>query len=286
VDLSNRTLALFGTFTAVLAVLAIVVTLRVDVSSAPSDAADQGVSVRPVVTRTGGTDVEPKGPLVVRLGSGRSSTARLTCELFRSQRPFERGAVTFPTVPLGECSILLEGTTTSYSPVFPGDTLTCGIAGDATECTGGLAASRAARVEVTSDRAGMAYIDDVAVGPVPVSHEVKIGRRALKVAFDDGTYASWSLVVLPDQAITVHFPESNADLPEGLPERPPVEPAPVASPRRPPRPRPAEPASGTPVPAIVPEPADLVPPVADVPQLPPAVDEEEPPPGSTLLAPR
>lgn len=246
-DLSNRTLIVFAAVTGMLVILAVTLTLM-DPPQAPQVDASPNVSIIPVVSRTGGSEVSPSGPLTVRRSGGRAGTASLLCDTFRSQRPFEGGVARFPDVPLGDCAIVLDGTDRAYEPVFPGDNLRCQPDGIATECTGGLAASRAARVTITSDLEGTIALDGDELGAIPVfGAPVKIGRRELRLMFPSGESTTWSLLVQPDQNIRVHFPDpfavgdflgepdeelTPAPAPPAVPAPPAPAPEPVRAPER------------------------------------------------------
>ena len=213
-QLSNRALLLFALFAAILAGTALwleygarpPVALAIDAPPPP---------LIPTVRREGGREVAPSGPLRVRLEGGRASSATLSCDgVFRSQRPFERGAVAFPTIPLGQCSVMLQGTDVPYEPVYPGDQLACRNQDGITACSGGLAVSYAARVSIGSETAGEVYVDGEDAGRLPVSdHPVRVGKRLVVARFDDGTTASWTLVVSPDETIHMHFPSRGTALP-------------------------------------------------------------------------
>lgn len=198
------------------------------------------LDVLPSVTRAGGRDIEAGGPLVVR---GHARTALLVCEPFKSERMLTSGAVVFPSVPLGDCSLRLDGTRAAYSPVFPGDDLKCTATDGATACTGGLAASKAARVTVTSDLPGVLFVDEVEVGPLPQADlRLKIGTRALRIGVDGDRWMSWKLSLKPEETVAVHFPVPDGLSIDGLVPPPAPLSAPVSTPVHPqvapPRPRP------------------------------------------------
>ena len=213
-QLSNRTLALFALFTAMLAGTA----LWLEYGSRPPVAqTTEAAPPRPLlpdVSREGGREVAPAGPLRVRLRSGRSASATLSCDgVFRSQRPFERGSVAFPTIPLGQCHLRLQGADIPYEPVFPGDRLSCWNEDTTTQCRGGLAATYTARVSIDGAEPGTVFVDGEDLGPLPVEgHSVRVGKRLIIVQFEDGTMATWTLTVSPDETITMHFPSRSADL--------------------------------------------------------------------------
>ncbi len=279
-DLPNRTLVLFAILTAALVALAVIVTFGVGQPPVEVQTGPPSVAIIPTVVRTGGTAVDPRGPLSVRRSSGRASTATLACDTFKSQRPFENGVAVFPSVPLGECSITLDGTEHEYEPVFPGDQLSCGPDGFTTECTGGLAASRAARVTVTSDLEGVVEVDGDQLGAIPVfGAPMKIGRREVRVIFPSGEATSWSLVVLPDQNIRVHFPDPYEDAMMGIPVAPVTNPS-YGSTRPGPDPAP----TGDVEPSQAAADADTSLPVPDQSRVP-ARSDEAPPPTGGLLAP-
>jgi len=207
VDLSNRTLVVFGLFTAVLVALAALVTFGTQPSASVSLASTAPAAIIPTVTRTGGSTPEARGPVVVRRAAGRTANATLTCGTFRTQRAFDAGVAGFPRVPGGECSVLVDGTSEPYEPVFAGDRLSCRAEGVRTSCTGGMAANHAARLTVTSDSDGTVELDGQRLGEIPLfGASARVGLRQLRVVFPSGRSASWALVVMPDQNIRVHFP--------------------------------------------------------------------------------
>lgn len=207
-QLTNRTLVLFALFSAALAGVALWLeygqrTTVAEVTEAPPPA-----PLIPDVRRSGGRQIELGGPLRVAISRGRAMSAVLDCDgLFRAQRPVRSGGVVFPTIPLGQCSITLDGADIPYEPVFPGDRLSCSVDESTTVCTGGMAASYAASVSIAADEPGTVHIDSVSHGPLPVENaEVRVGRRLVMVEFDSGTSAIWTLTVAPDERIEMHFP--------------------------------------------------------------------------------
>ena len=168
----------------------------------------------PIVTRSGGRIVAPTGPLRISIRRGRVATATLSCgSMFRSQRSVQNGGIVFPTIPLGQCSVLLEGADIAYEPIFPGDRLSCWEDRGTTHCTGGIAASYAARVTVTADAPGALYIDGEFLGALPVENSpVRVGRRLVVVDFQHGPIANWTLTVSPDEQIEMRFPSEPVEV--------------------------------------------------------------------------
>lgn len=225
-DISNRALALLAVSAFALSALAVLMTIyAVPVSSELPPPPSDRLQVMPAVTRSGGTPIEAVGPLIVRLQPGqRARTAHLGCDLFKAERRIYDGFVDFPSLPLGDCALTLQGARTGFGPVFPGDRLRCRIEEGATVCEGGLATSRAARVSVTSDVPGELRIDGMTIGPVP-RHDLPltVGRRRISLHYADGRYVEWPLTVRPDERVSLRFPVPPGLDPSALP---PVSPPP------------------------------------------------------------
>jgi len=168
--------------------------------------------VQPEVVRRGGRKVQGEGPLTVLVERRANfETALLECDMYKSERPLMGERVVFPTIPFGECSILLVGTEIPYAPVYPGDRLTCvGVDGQ-TQCTGGIAAQRAAEVSVRSALPGRLDVDGDPFGALPLENlRLKVGERNLVVRLDDGRSLRWKLIVNPEETIDIYFPDPNA----------------------------------------------------------------------------
>ncbi len=207
-QLSDRTLVLFAVFAAMLAATALWLEFSPRTQVAQTDGVPPPAPLIPAVTRSGGRDVQTSGPLRVGIRRGRVDAATLDCDgLFRAQRPTSGEGVVFPTIPLGQCHITLVGSDVSYEPVFPGDRLSCWIDDHTTLCTGGMAASYAARVSIAGDSPGMVSIDGEDLGTLPVENaSVRVGKRLVIVTFDNGATAVWTLTVAPDEEIAMQFP--------------------------------------------------------------------------------
>jgi hypothetical protein len=226
-DISNRSLVLLLMITLVLVGFAGVLTAGLSMS-ASRITADVAVALAPetlvqphVERRGGGQTIDPQGPLLLKLGAGASAgSAMLVCDMYKSERPFVRGELAFPTLPYGDCSVRLSGTTTAYAPVYPGDALVCAGAEDVTQCTGGLAAEHAGTVSVTSALPGALSVDGEPLGRLPQTDlHLKIGRRQLEVTLEDGRTLRWSLIVQPGERVFVNFPSPDGDAsdPSGVP---------------------------------------------------------------------
>ncbi len=213
-QLSDRTLVLFAVFAAMLAATALWLEFRPRTTVAETNGGPPPAPLIPVVTRSGGRDVGTAGPLRVGIRRGRVDAATLDCDgLFRAQRPTSSGRVVFPTIPLGQCHITLVGSDIPYEPVFPGDRLSCWIDDHTTLCSGGMAASYAARVSVAGDSPGTVSVDGVDLGALPVQNApVRVGKRLVVVTFDEGATAVWTLTVAPDEEIAMHFPSEPAGM--------------------------------------------------------------------------
>jgi hypothetical protein len=211
VNISNRSIVVLAVVTLLLVVGAGILTLM---PAAPPPQAVSQLSSRPMdfhfkpsVVRRGGRKVETEGPLVVNVErTADYETAMLVCDMYISERPFTEGTVVFPTIPFGECSLRLVGTEVPYAPVYPGDTLACvGIDGQ-TQCTGGVAARRAAQVSVRSELPGTLELDGDPFGALPLENlRMKVGERHIAVKLDDGRTLRWKLVVKPEEMIDVYF---------------------------------------------------------------------------------
>jgi hypothetical protein len=237
VDISNRSLAILLAITVLLIVGAGALTMRGTL--APLLGITQGEkppekppSLLPLVTRDGGKDLHPEGPLVLTLVKGQQApTATLACGRqpgkdvrvasdmeargaapYRSERPFYQGKLGWDSVPDGDCSVKLAGTETAYGPVFPGDELECEAdQKKATRCTGGLAAAHSGIVAVASALPGSLEVDGDDFGHLPLpSLKLRVGKRALVVHLDDGRTLEWTLGVQPDERISVSFPSPDA----------------------------------------------------------------------------
>jgi hypothetical protein len=230
VEISNRsiTLLLFVTVSLVAGALALTFFKNQSGSVTGGEARAMDFHLKPEVVRTGGikspgsarahttegtsphavaVDVKD-GPLVVEIERvGAYDAARLVCDMFMSERPFERNKVVFPTIPFGECSIRLVGTEVAYAPVYPGDALRCDGVDGQTQCTGGVAARQAATVTVRSALPGALEVDGDPYGPLPLENlRIKVGERQLAVRLDDGRILRWKLVIKPEEQIDVYFP--------------------------------------------------------------------------------
>lgn len=214
-NISNRNIVVLAIVTLMLVIGAIALSLAPEPAAQPQAQAPRQLDFhfRPEVVRRGGRKVETEGPLVVRVErSGDYESAMLVCDLYKSERPFDSGRVVFPTIPFGECSVRLIGTEIPYAPVYPGDTLNCvGIDGQ-TQCTGGVAARKAAQVSVRSELPGSLELDGDPFGPLPLENlRMKVGERHLAVRLDDGRTLRWKLVVKPEEVIEVYFGSPDAE---------------------------------------------------------------------------
>lgn len=212
-DVSNRSLALGAVAAFVLAACAVLMTVvaapvDMELPATPTDR----VAVVPEVLRDGGAEIDASGPLAVQVERGTDTqSVLLTCGQYKAERPVEAGLVVFPSLPIGDCELRIAGTDASYGPVFPGDRVRCGAQGRITTCTGGLAHSQAGSLTVTSVAAATVSLDGAELGEAPVEAiEARVGGRRVRLDYPDGRYAEWSLVVAPDQEITVHFPRPPA----------------------------------------------------------------------------
>jgi len=236
VYVSNRDLVVMATAAFVVAACAVLMTVnavpdRVREEHAPTDV----VAVVPNVAREGGAPIDPQGPLTVRAIGTPPDSVLLTCDMFKAQRGFEGHLAWFSSLPVGDCALSF-GNARPWSPVYPGDSLACQVRDGSTECTGGLATSRAGRVSVTSATPADLYVDGALVGPLPARDlALRVGTRALRLAYADGRSARYALIIEPDQRIRVTFPS-----PSGMAAAPPP-------PVEPPRARPTEPTAIPPI---------------------------------------
>ncbi len=220
-QITNRDLALMAASAFV--VMAAAVLLTASRMSRPEPTAPLSpdlVTVRPEVQRTGGSRLDPRGPLTVRL-TRPGEHVLVTCDLFKAQRSVTGGAATFSTLPVGDCALSVDGAR-PYGPVYPGDVLRCGVGEGVTRCTGGLATSRAATVAITSDAPAELFVDGDAVGPLPVRTTMRVGQRELRIAYPDGRHARYRLVVEPDQQVKLSFPAPSGYEPEEAEAAPPA----------------------------------------------------------------
>jgi hypothetical protein len=253
VEISNRSLVLLLVVTVVLVLGAAVLTFGARLKAANQPAPPlptSEVDVVPEVHRSGGTHIEAYGPATVTLlPESDARTAQIQCDMYKAERPIveagpkEKGFA-FEAIPFGtssgDCYLTLSGSTVAYGPVFPGDTLTCGITDGKTTCTGGLAETKAGTVSVKSILPGMLQIDGEPIGPLPVENiRVKVGTRVLAIHADDGRSMKWKLVVQPEETLKILFPSPDAAGLQGLPPLPtPVVPPPVEAPAPAPAPAP------------------------------------------------
>lgn len=210
-DISNRSIALLLVVTLLLVAGAAALTFGPPIGTSPPApvAKEMDLHLKPEVVRRGGRKVAGEGPLTVQVERHTSyETALLECDMYKSERPLDSGRVVFPTIPFGECSILLVGTEIPYAPVYPGDRLTCvGVDGQ-TQCTGGVAARRAAQVSVRAALPGRLDVDGDPYGALPLENlRMKVGERNLVVRLDDGRTLRWKLVVQPEETIDLYFPD-------------------------------------------------------------------------------
>lgn len=232
VNVSNRDLVVMATAAFVMAACAVLMTVNAVPGRAPAvQATTDTVAVFPEVVRRGGAPIDPQGPLIVRVVGAPPKSVLLTCDMFKAQRAFEGNVAWFSSLPLGDCALALEGSR-PWQPVYPGDDLRCSVKEGATVCTGGLATSRAARLTVESAIPADLFVDDLPLGPLPVrDHSLRVGQRALRLAYPDGRFARYALVVEPDQTIRVTFPVpagmASHPLPASVPKAPPPPPRPA-----------------------------------------------------------
>jgi hypothetical protein len=169
-----------------------------------------------------------------------SGTALLVCDMYKSERPFVDGGMSFESIPIGDCTVKLSGTDVAYGPVYPGDTLECRAHERKTMCDGGIASDKAGTVTVRSAAAGRLFVDGEDMGPLPLEAlRMKVGKRELVVRLDDGRKMTWKLVVQPDELIEVDFPA-----PPGTAATPPPAGATGAAPPAAPPPPPPASAAG------------------------------------------
>lgn len=214
-NISNRSLVFLVALTVFLVVGAGALTVVGPFGHAPRGAttlASPTAAVLPIVKRHGGRQVAPKGPLTVELhGAGSFASVLLTCDMYKSERPIAAGKALFESIPLGDCSLRLNGTEAAFSPVYPGDSLKCAAEDAKTVCTGGIATEKAGSVSVASALPGRLEIDLESKGALPKNDlRLRVGTRALAVHLDDGRTLNWKLVVQPEERIEVTFPDPGA----------------------------------------------------------------------------
>jgi hypothetical protein len=216
VDISNRSLVILLGITIVLIGGAAALTMRSAIAplfaTNTEKPPEKPPALLPLVTRDGGKELHPDGPLIVTLAHGKSApTAMLTCVVYKSERPFYQGKLGWDSVPDGDCSVRLSGSETAYGPVFPGDDLECEVDGKRTRCTGGMAAEHAGVVSVASALPGSLEVDGDDFGHLPLTQlKLRVGKRSLIVHLDDGRPLEWTLDVQPDERISVSFPSPDA----------------------------------------------------------------------------
>jgi len=229
--ITNRDLALVAAAAFITTACAVLMTVRDLPDHAtlpPSD--PHAVLILPKVARHGGSKIDPQGPLRVRLDAGKAKTALLSCDLFKAERPITRRQASFASIPVGDCTLALDDTR-PYVPVYPGDSLHCHVDDGHTTCAGGLAKSRAATVDITSDAAATLSVDGKERGALPVKGlALRVGRRALRLDYPDGRNGRYGLVVEPDQRISVHFPAPPGARPAPAPKTAPATPIAIAEP--------------------------------------------------------
>jgi hypothetical protein len=236
-DISNRSLILLLVITLVLVGAAAALTVGMSLGGStiePPPPVVVQATVQPNVVRSGGKKIDVEGPLVVEVDKSLASppaSALLTCDMYKSERPFWEGGMGFPSIPFGNCTVLFSGTSVPYGPVFPGDRLVCSVAETKTVCTGGIAADKAGTLSVSSALPGTLEIDGEDLGALPLSNlKVKVGKRALVVHVTDGRTLSWALNVQPEEQIDVSFPDPTKPTQTGISGSAPPPPPPAGSP--------------------------------------------------------